>query len=373
MGIGTGAAIIGGIAAPIAGAAISGNAATTAAGDQSSTALQVAQMQQQASDKALGFQEQQYNTGQAEAQPWLQSGTGALSNLDYLLGVTPQTASGQTAQPVAGAGAPNRGVQPGAVQSPGGLQGAQNTLQPFTPAVGGSSQLGTQGGAPSANSGAAQTPFSAAGSSAQGGYGSLNAPYPGGQFTAPTAAQALQSPGEQAQLQLGQQALEQSAAARGGLLTGGVLQGEQQYAQNLASTNYQNVYNNAYNTYSSNYNQDQQQKANEYNRLASLAGVGQQTAGQLGTLGQNSANSITSNLLGSAQAQGQQLNNSAAANASGIVGSANAYGGAISSAGSGLTNLALLSQLGLGGSGDGSSAYNLVNTTTGNYNDFMVS
>jgi hypothetical protein len=169
--------------------------------------------------------------------------------------------------------------------------------------------------------------------------------YPGGSFVAPTAAQALQSPGEQAQMTLGEQAMQQSAAAQGNLLTGGTAEALDQFGQNVASTNYQNTYNNAYNTYSAGYNQWQQQQNNEYNRLASLSGIGQTTAQQLGTLGQNASNSVSSNLLNTASQIGQQTNNAAAANASGIVGSANAYGAGIGSVASGTTNGLLLQQL----------------------------
>jgi len=86
-----------------------------------------------------------------------------------------------------------------------------------------------------------------------GGYGSLMGSYPGGSFVAPTAAQALQSPGEQAQMTLGEQAMQQSAAAQGNLLTGGTAEALDQFGQNVASTNYQNTYNNSFNTYSAGY------------------------------------------------------------------------------------------------------------------------
>lgn len=186
------------------------------------------------------------------------------------------------------------------------------------------------------------------------GQGSLTAQYPGGPFVAPTAQQALNSPGEQAQLQLGEQALQQSAAAQGNLLTGGTAEALNAYAQNLASTNYQNVYNQAYNTYATNYNQYENNQANQYNRLAALSGLGQQTATNLGTLGQNAANNVGNiDLTGGAQ-QGQQINNAAAANASGIVGAANAWNGGLSSATTGLTNLALLNSLYGGGAYAGS-------------------
>ena len=61
-------------------------------------------------------------------------------------------------------------------------------------------------------------------------------------FRPPTAADMMQDPGYQFRLQQGQQALERSAAARGGLLSGGFARGAQEYGQNMASQEYGNVY-----------------------------------------------------------------------------------------------------------------------------------
>jgi hypothetical protein len=453
----TGSIIAGvGLAGSVGSAAIGASAAGNAASEQAQASEQAAQLQYQASQNALGFQETQYNQGQQNLQPWLQSGAGALSNLDYLEGISPymsgQVPSGQSSfsptqfnatppggQPLSPSGAsgstlsPTSGFNAGStfggmpiqqayggsiaanpIQGTSGAFGATPNLTPTPSSLGGSNMIaanptqgtsGDFGAQPTAGSNmvatnpanrltgtsginptqtkmpaqqaygalngtpamgpsglnspipASNTPVAngyAPSSTSSGGYGSLLQPYPG-QFTAPTAQQALNSPGEQAQLQLGQQALEQSAAARGNVLTGGTAQAENQLAQNYASTNYQNVYNDAFNTYSQGYNQYEQNQANQYNRLASLAGVGQTAAGQLGTLGSNAASGVSSNLLGTASAIGQDTQNAAAANASGVVGAANAYSGAIGNAGSSLSQLALLQQL--GGSTGGGGGY----------------
>jgi len=425
-----------GVAGALGGAAISSNAAQNAAGTQANAADQSAQLQYQASQNALQFQEQQYNQNQSNLQPWLQSGTGALSNLDYLLGVGPQTsAQFNGAQPNGGQFAPSSGgyTQPaaggaagsspvgaprptamavgGSGQPSGALSGPQGTFTSnpgqsgvatapgvgaggqsglvsgqqgtFTsgPVAGPTATLGGSSGSPVQNpqanptsglatapgyggqaysGGAQQGQVTGTTGAAGGGYGSLLSPYPGGQFEAPTAAQAQAYPGEQFMMQQGTQAIQNSAAANGSLLTGGTAKALDAYGQGLASTDYQNVYNNAYNTYSSNYNQYENQQANEYNRLASLAGIGQTAASQLGTLGQSSANAISSNLTGTASAMGQDYQNAAAANASGYVGSANAYSGALNSAGGSISNLLLLNQLqNMGGSGYSSAGSEL--------------
>src|SRR5258708_9493587 len=57
-------------------------------------------------------------------------------------------------------------------------------------------------------------------------------------FTAPTAEEASKTPGYQFQLQQGENALQNSAAAQGGLLSGGTLAGMNKYAQGPSSQNH---------------------------------------------------------------------------------------------------------------------------------------
>jgi hypothetical protein len=100
--------------------------------------------------------------------------------------------------------------------------------------------------------------------------------------------------------------IERSAAARGGATGGNALRALTEFNQGMAS----------------------QQFGDFYNRTAARAGVGQTTANNLATLGQNSANSIS----GLLQAGGD-------ARASGIMGQANSIGGALNS---GLNNYLLM-------------------------------
>ena len=90
-------------------------------------------------------------------------------------------------------------------------------------------------------------------------------------------------PGYRFRLQEGLKALDRSAAARGGLLSGNHLRGVTQFGQNLASEEYGNAFNR--------YNIGFQ---NRLNPLQSLAGVGQtstsQLAGAAGQLGSNLSN-----------------------------------------------------------------------------------
>jgi hypothetical protein len=189
--------------------------------------------------------------------------------------------------------------------------------------------------------------------------GSLTTPY-GQSFTAPTGLTEQNDPGYQARLQLGTDAIQRSAAARGGVVTGGTAKDLATYGQDYASNEYGNVYNRALNSFDTNFNAYNTNQTNQFNKLAALSGVGQQTATQLAGQGQNASNNVTSNLLGTAQNIGQQYNNAGAATASGYVGGANAYGSALNGIGSNISNLGLLSQM--GSMGGGNPYMNLANS-----------
>ena len=61
---------------------------------QADASKSAAQLQATEAQNALDFQKQQWNTTQQNMNPYLQSGYGALSQLDAGLGVTPQTNTG---------------------------------------------------------------------------------------------------------------------------------------------------------------------------------------------------------------------------------------------------------------------------------------
>ena len=73
------------------------------------------------------------------------------------------------------------------------------------------------------------------GDAASAGYGSMAQPFGMEQFEA--------DPGYQFRMDEGMKALERSAAARGGLLSGGFLRGATRYGQGLASQEYMNAFN----------------------------------------------------------------------------------------------------------------------------------
>lgn len=124
--------------------------------------------------------------------------------------------------------------------------------------------------------------------------------------------------------QQGQQALDRNNAASGMGYSGSQLKAAQQFGQGLASQQYDKEYDRAKSEF-----------GDYYNRLASLASGGQQTAQTLGGMGSNYA-AAGSNTLGNlSNAQTSILGQQANARASGYAGQANAITGGLNS----LTNL----------------------------------
>jgi hypothetical protein len=153
-------------------------------------------------------------------------------------------------------------------------------------------------------------------------------------FKAPTAEQAAATPGYQFQLQQGLKSLQNSAAARGGLLTGGTSKAINDYAQGAAASNYGNTYNQALQSYQTNFG----------NQMG-IAQLGANAGTNLSGLEQGNANASGGILQNSAQEQAQQINNAGAARASGYAARGNMLGNAISGAGNAIGNGISLSQL----------------------------
>jgi hypothetical protein len=102
----------------------------------------------------------------------------------------------------------------------------------------------------------------------------------GGQFdTAPTLSQLQMDPGYAFRLQQGQTSLDRSAAARGGVLSGGNDKAQTDFAQGSASQEYQSAFN-RYET----------ANQNSYNNLLGVSNAGQAA---VGTQGANLINAST--------------------------------------------------------------------------------
>jgi hypothetical protein len=122
------------------------------------------------------------------------------------------------------------------------------------------------------------------------------------------AQQFLQmDPGYGFRISEGLKALERSAAARGGLMSGATGKALQRYGQDLGS----------------------QEFSAAYGRLAGLADVGPRAAGVMSSLGERYGQTAGQNLLAGGQAVGQGMLGAGAARASSYIGGANALTGAL--------------------------------------------
>jgi hypothetical protein len=132
-------------------------------------------------------------------------------------------------------------------------------------------------------------------------------------------------PGYAFRLSEGQKALERSAAARGGLISGGTLKAASRYSGDLASQEYQNAYGRAL----TGYNANVARSDTGYNRLAGMAGIGQTTGQQLNTAGANYAGAGSATLGNYGTAMGNSIMGAGNANAAGTLGMGNTLASAL--------------------------------------------
>lgn len=123
-----------------------------------------------------------------------------------------------------------------------------------------------------------------------------------------TLADFQKDPGYDFRLNQGLGSVQGSAAARGSLMSGATLKALNDYGSDYASSEYGKAYDR--------FNNDRTQR---FNRLATIAGIGQTATNNVGTLGANNAGMVGSNMIGAGNAA-----------AAGQVGQANAITGGIS-------------------------------------------
>jgi hypothetical protein len=208
---------------------------------------------------------------------------------------------------------------------------AQGQLDPST--SGGFTNMGTAGSA-MAQGGAAGVPQGqqapqADPNAGMSGDGSLAQSWTQA-FNAPTNITEQNDPGYQARLKAMTDSLQNSAAARGNLLTGGTAMDIGNKSQDYASNEYGNVYNRALGQYQQNYNIFNNNQSNLFNRLSALSGGGQVTAANLGGGALQAAGQIGQ----STQAAGNDLQNAAYQRASGYTNTGNAISSGLGNLGS---------------------------------------
>jgi hypothetical protein len=206
--------------------------------------------------------------GASSAPSWLQSvmgsgagGAGGAMNWSSLIGPALSAASGAYGANQAGKAADSQlqaAREAQALQEPwrqGGMRGLNRLLE----------ELGIGGDPNYANYGRSARDF---------GMADFNA-----------------DPGYQFRMDQGQQALERSAAARSGLLSGRAAKDTLKFAQGLGSQEY----GNAFNRY-------QAERSARLNPLQSLSGVGQSAANTIGEYGTQGANAQAAGRVGAANA-----------------------------------------------------------------------
>lgn len=216
------------IVVPAAGGVGAAFAANAAADEQAKAMRYAAELQKQAADAALKFQQDAFNTQQTNIKPWLESGGRALTALESF--------------------------------------DIDNPAFSFS-------------------------------------------------TTGPNA-----DPSYTFRLNEGMKALQNSAAARGGLLSGNAMKGISNYGQESASQEYSNAFN-----------RYQTERTHNLNRLQSLAGVGQSAMGQSNSAAQNFATNAGNATMAGANALAQGSTGAANARASGYMGMTNALNGALAS------------------------------------------
>lgn len=299
----------------VVGGLIGADGAKDAADTQAAAADRATQLQKEIFDKQVALQE-----------PWRQAGMGGLNRLAYLMGLSPVGYGGsnlptmETAEQIRARLLPKftpTGVSPtGGIPGypfpaggqPGGVGGTGDALpaNPWAPT--------TQ--APQINEAGLQAAIDAEmakqkkaydlamqGASAKAGkdqqYGSLLDKFSMEDFEA--------DPGYQFRMEEGNKALDRRLSAGGKLFSGSAIKDTLRFNQGLAAQEYGAAFdrNNVQNT-------------NTFNRLASIAGIGQTAANQTGAAAANYGNNVSSNIIGAGNA-----------GAAGRVGAANALSGGI--------------------------------------------
>jgi hypothetical protein len=201
----------------------------------------------------------------------------------------------------------------------------------------------------------------------EAGINALNKLIPLSDYTKFGAKQFQEDLGYAFRLSEGMKALDRTAAARGGLLSGGTLKAAQRYGQDMGSQEYMNAFN-----------RYQTERNAQINPLQSLVGAGQTSTNQLSNsasamgqnyaagynqMGQNYANmgqnyaagynQMGQNYANMGQNYAAGYNNIGQARASGYVGTANALTSALGTGMNYSQNQQYINRLPYGGGGQG--------------------
>jgi hypothetical protein len=316
----------------VAGAMALGSVASGVMG--ADAAKDAARTQGDSARYATDVQREMFDISREGQQPFMQSGYGANAELSRLMGIAPQTATGSAPGPQRrGDLVANRGGVPAMNQElyasdPGYREAWDKTLaweKENRPGWKGQetywaratnedwNRLNEMMSRNLAEYDAANTPAPGeAGSTlpASGGTG-----LPTGYLTqtfGPDQFKAGMDPGYQWRAQQGAQGVMNTAAAGSGSLSGPALKALMEYNQGAASQEY-----------GAGFDRFQTQQGNIFQRLTSMAGMGQNAAAGVGNNAMTTGSNIGGNIIGAGNAA-----------AAGQIGAANAWGGALSDLGS---------------------------------------
>jgi hypothetical protein len=201
-----------------------------------------------------------------------------------------------------------------------------------------------------------QAPYLAAGSTSLGqlmsdlqsgklGPGSLGAvPQFTGSFSAPTLAEAQQTPGYQFTAQQGSKGILQGAGAAGGAISGGTLKALDSFNAGLADSTYNDVFNRALQTYNTGL-QGYQAQLQGYQTGANAQQQGFNQLLAPAQLGENATSNINQTGTQVSQNVGNLMSQIGQSEAAGTVGSSNALTAGVSGAASNAAQTAQWSQI----------------------------
>lgn len=151
-----------------------------------------------------------------------------------------------------------------------------------------------------------------------------------------TGKDLASDPGYKFGLDQGTQGIERGQASRGNFLSGGAMKELARFNEDYAGTKFDNAFNRSLSTYGTNLNRRQnewntnlgaynQNRNTIYNFLTGQSTMGQNSAAQVGTNNQQTANAVGNNIMGAGNVQAAAQVAGSNALASGINGAVNSY------------------------------------------------
>lgn len=133
-------------------------------------------------------------------------------------------------------------------------------------------------------------------------YGSLLRPYRNGEEFSFTGKDLLTDPGYKFGLDQGTQGIERGQASRGNFLSGGAMKELARYNEDYAGTKFNEGFNRAQSTWNTNLGAYNQNRNTIYSFLTGQSQIGQNSAVQVGSAGNQAATTMGNNLMSGANA-----------------------------------------------------------------------